>query len=776
MASLDAGPSRDHPLLHVLIVEDNPLDAELMVAILKRAGFPVSFEVVDEPAAFAGALAKLNPDLILSDHNLRTWTGFDALTTLKGSGKDIPFLVVTATLGDEAAVDYIKQGAADYMLKHRLDRLPVAVRQALRDKAHRAESERLHEQIVSAKREWELTFDGVSDPIMMLDAEARILRANRAASEMAGMKFSEIIGRKCSEIVRCRDEDGGPCPLEATLWSGRAASRDFFQTDTGRWFECAVSPRSDPDGSQKGGIVVLHEITERRKDQAATRQLAAIVESSGDAIIGKTMEGVIQSWNRGAEKLYGYTAEEAVGQAVSMLAPPDAEDEIPRILESVRRGEAVAPYETVRRRKDGSLVPVSVTVSSVLGPRGEVVGASTITRDITERKQAERVLRDREEQLRQVSKMEAIGRLAGGVAHDFNNLLTIINGYAQLILDKCPAEHPNRAPLEQILKAGERASALTRQLLAFGRRQVMVPQVLDLGEVVQNTSKMLRRLIGEDIELVISQRPGLGQVRVDPGQIDQVLMNLAVNARDAMPGGGKLTLELANAELDEAYARSHSAFTPGRYVMLAVSDTGCGMDAETQGHIFEPFFTTKEKGKGTGLGLATVYGIVKQSGGHINVYSELGQGTIFKVYLPRTDEPVAEGSGLTGPAAPVSGTETVLLVEDESGVRSLAREALQANGYMVLEAAGSEEALALSAQHPGGVHLLLTDVIMPGMNGKEPADRLGGLRPGIKVLFFSGYTADAIAQHGILKEGVAFLPKPFTPRELLSKVRRTLDA
>jgi PAS domain S-box-containing protein len=766
----------NHPVLHVLIAEDSFPDAELMVAVLKRGGFSLSFEVVDEPAPFERALADMNPDLILSDHNLRTWTGFDALAGLKKSGKDIPFLVVTATLGDEAAVEYIKQGAADYVLKHRLERLPVAARQALRDKAHRLESARLHEQILSAKREWELTFDGVSDPIMVVDAGSAIVRANRATCEMAGKPFVEIIGGRCMEVARCRDEEDGRCPLDLALETGHATSRDFFQSLSGRWFECAVSPRSDPDGSLKGGVVVLHDFTERQKAEIASRQLAAIVESSEDAIIGKTLEGVIQTWNRGAEKLYGYTREEAVGQPVSMLAPPDAGEEFPRILEGVRRGETGSPYETVRRRKDGSSVPVSVTVSPVLGPHEEVVGASTITRDITERKQAEKALRHHEEQLRQASKMEAIGRLAGGVAHDFNNLLTIINGYVQLILEQCPAEHPNHAQLEQVLKAGERAATLTRQLLAFGRRQVLAPQVLDLNEIVRNTSMMLRRLIGEDIELAIVQHTSLGRVRADPGQIEQVLMNLAVNARDAMPQGGKLTLETANVELDENCARSHAGVAPGRYVMLAVGDTGCGMDAQTQSHIFEPFYTTKGQGKGTGLGLSTVYGIVRQSGGHVNVYSELGRGTIFKVFLPRVDEPVEARSRPIGPEAPMSGTETVLLVEDESGVRSLAREALQANGYTVLEAAGSEEALALTTRHPGGIHLLLTDVIMPGMNGKELADRLGGLRPGIKVLFFSGYTADAIAQHGILKEGVAFLPKPFTPRELLARVRRTLDA
>lgn len=402
MANRNAN-AKNHSVLRVLIVEDSPPDADLMVAKLKRAGFPVTFEVVNEPAAFERALTHFNPDLILCDHNLRTWMGFDALAALKKSGKDIPFIVVTATLGDEAAVDYIKQGAAEYVLKHRLERLPMAVRQALRDKAHRAEAERLQELIVSAKREWELTFDGVSDPILITDAQSVVLRANRAACELAGKRFSQIIGLKCDEIARCRDGNGAICPLELMMETGRAASRDFFQPDSGRWFECAVSPRSDPDGSLKGAIMVLHEFTERKKAEAAIRQLAAIVESSEDAIIGKSLDGIIQSWNRGAEKLYGYTAEQAVGKPISILAVPGAEEEMTGILKRIREGERVRPYETVRRRRDGTLVDVSVVVSPVLDPHGQVSGASAITRDITERKRAEQALRESEERFRQLA-------------------------------------------------------------------------------------------------------------------------------------------------------------------------------------------------------------------------------------------------------------------------------------------------------------------------------------------------------------------------------------
>jgi PAS domain S-box-containing protein len=399
----------------------------------------------------------------------------------------------------------------------------------------------------------------------------------------------------------------------------------------------------------------------------------------------------------------------------------------------------------------------------------------TALRNRSERERAENVLKKTQEQFLQAQKMEAVGRLAGGVAHDFNNLLTVINGYSDLLLSQSPEGSVERGQLEEIKKAGDRAAALTRQLLAFSRKQVVMPTVLNLNLIVEGMERMLHRVMGEDIQLVVNLSSSLGRVRADAGQIEQIIMNLVVNARDAMPKGGRLSLETTNVELDDGYTRPYASLTPGHYVMLAISDTGCGMDAETQSHIFEPFFTTKGQGKGTGLGLSTAYGIVKQSGGIINVYSEVGRGTTFRVYLQRVDEPMPEGPKPEEKTAPAVGTETILLVEDEPAVRSLAHMALQSKGYSVLVAGEYIEAMTLARQHVGDIHLLLTDVIMPGLNGRELAHLLSALRPTMKVLFISGYTADAIAQHGILDEGVAFLPKPFTPRELLRKVRETLD-
>jgi len=393
-----------------------------------------------------------------------------------------------------------------------------------------------------------------------------------------------------------------------------------------------------------------------------------------------------------------------------------------------------------------------------------------------ERKRAEEALRSSEERLRQAQKMEAVGRLAGGVAHDFNNLLTVITSYSALLLEDLGADDPKRDDVDQIRKAAEGAAALTRQLLAFSRQQVLQPKALDLKATVAGTDKLLKRLIGEDIQLTSVLAPDLGVVKADPGQIEQIIINLAVNARDAMPTGGRLTIEVANVDMDDAYVRGHAPASPGRYVMLAISDTGIGMDEQTKARIFEPFFTTKEAGKGTGLGLATVYGIVKQSGGFIWVYSELNHGTSFKVYFPRVDEPAEPAAASTAGTEPRGGTETVLVVEDAASVRMVTRQVLERFGYAILEAPNGETALRLAAKHHGPIHLLLTDVIMLGLSGRQLAEQLAQLRPDMKVLYASGYADQAIVHHGILDSDIAYLQKPFTPETLARRVRQVLDS
>jgi PAS domain S-box-containing protein len=398
-----------------------------------------------------------------------------------------------------------------------------------------------------------------------------------------------------------------------------------------------------------------------------------------------------------------------------------------------------------------------------------------LVQEVQERRRAEEALRRSEDQLRQAQKMEAVGRLAGGVAHDFNNLLTVIGGYSEILLGGVPPGDPRRSQLEEIHKAAQRASSLTRQLLSFSRRQAVGPATVDLNAVLDGIAKMLRRLIGEDVELVAAPAPELGQIRADPGQIEQVIMNLAVNARDAMPKGGKLTLETANVRIDAAFASAHLDVTPGEYVMLAVSDTGSGMDDYVKAHLFEPFFTTKEMGKGTGLGLSTVYGIVKQSGGHIGVYSEPGRGTTLKVYFPRFAG--TETTRIELPSAPTAagGSETVLVVDDEEKIRTLIRELLKSQGYGVIEARDGREALRISGDHGKPIHLVLTDWIMPGLGGPEVAERLAAKNPGIRIVLMSGYTDAATGGSKRVPPGARFLQKPFTTDGLLRVVRETLD-
>ena len=512
---------------------------------------------------------------------------------------------------------------------------------------------------------------------------------------------------------------------------------------------------------------VFHRERAEEELREANQTLQSLVQTSPVAIIALDLEGNVKSWNSAAERIFGWTETEVIGQRIQII--PDSEwDGFYSSLDITRRAGTYTDFETTRLRKDGSLIHVSLSAAPLVDGKGNINGSVAVMADITERKHLE-------DQFRQAQKMEAVGRLAGGVAHDFNNLLTAIIGYSQLVLARLHRDDQMRKEIEEIESAGQRAAGLTNQLLTFSRRQVLQPQVLDLNAIVADLAKMLQRLIGEDIVLATSLAPGIGFVQADRGQIEQIIMNLAVNSRDAMPGGGRLTIETFNADLDESYTADHINAHPGPHVVLTISDNGTGIDKETQSNIFEPFFTTKEQGKGTGLGLSTVYGIVQQSGGHIGLYSEVGQGTTFKIYLPRLAEVVGKHETRISQSGSLSGSETVLLVEDEDGVRELARRILEMYGYAVLEAAGSDDTLRICADHKGPIHLMLTDVVMPGANGRELAQQVSTIQPDIKVLYMSGYTDDAIVQHGVLDADTPFLQKPFTPSGLAGKVREVLD-
>jgi len=516
----------------------------------------------------------------------------------------------------------------------------------------------------------------------------------------------------------------------------------------------------EPGAVQRRDIISLLSKSER--------MVVALLESASQAIVSIDQSGKIVLANPRTEEMFGYSREELLDHSIELLLP-----EAKRAAHTRERSDYFAkPHvrpmgigmELAGRRKDGTEFPVEVSLSYIEIEEG--VFAIAFVSDISQRKLLE-------EQLQHAQKMEAVGRLAGGVAHDFNNMLTVISGYNRMLLDELSPADPLRSYVEEALTAADRAAELTNQLLAFSRRQIMQPKVVNVNAVVKQSDKMLRRLIGEDIEVVFRLKDDVGNIKVDPGHLEQAIVNLAVNSRDAMPVGGRLTVETCNVHLDENYARSHVGVKAGEFVMIAVSDNGTGMDAATRQHIFEPFFTTKEKGKGTGLGLATVYGIVKQAGGDIWVYSELGQGTTFKLYFPRVLEESAE-TGAVEPARPAQSLETVLVVEDEQSVRDLTVKMLQKLGYRILTAASGAEAIEISRTHPGPIHLLLTDVVMPNMSGRQLADALRPHRPDMKVLFLSGYTEDTIVHHGVLDQGVQFLPKPFSREVLAKKLRDVL--
>lgn len=521
-------------------------------------------------------------------------------------------------------------------------------------------------------------------------------------------------------------------------------------------------------------------VRERTAELHAQQEfLRAIVDTSPNPIFVKDSAGRFTLVNKAVEEAYGRPAEELLGKTEAELNGHHEEiqtfvqddEEVIRTLKT-----KFIPQEQLTNAKTGETRMFQTIKVPLQVPETQTIHVLGVATDITERKQAEQVLRDTEEQLRQSQKLEAVGQLAGGVAHDFNNLLTVISGYCDLLLQASALGTANREQLGEIKRAAERASSLTRQLLAFSRKQVLKPELIEVNSLIEGLGKMLRRLIGEHVNVITSLGPNAGKINADPGQIEQVIINLAVNARDAMPIGGTITIETANVRLDQAYSDMHIAVKPGPYMMLAVSDTGAGMDAETRKHIFEPFFTTKELGRGTGLGLSTVYGIVKQSGGNIWVYSELGKGTTFKLYFPLVSaEPNSEQAVASCQLGATAVTETILLVEDEEIVRRLTTSLLQTHGYQVLSAGNGEEAIGICESHCGAIDLLLSDVVMPRMNGKQVADSIRLIRPDIAVLFMSGYTDDAIIHHGVLEPGTNLLDKPFTADSLFSKVRETLN-
>ena len=626
-----------------------------------------------------------------------------------------------------------------------------------------------------------LLLDSTAEAIYGIDVQGHCTFCNPTSARLLGYDNpGDLLGKQMHRLMHHTRADGTRYPVEeCQIYMAFREGKGSHADDEVLWRKDGSSFPAEywsypmvRDGKPIGSVVTFLDVTERKRADATIRKerdrAQQYLDIADVILLALDHEGRITLINSKGCSALGWNEQELIGRNwVDTCLPAKARDEL-RVAFRKLIGGTPLQLENPVLTKWGEERMIAWRNTILRDGSGRVVGTLSSGEDITERKQLE-------QQLRKAQKMEAIGQLAGGIAHDFNNLLSVIIGYSEILLGRTGLDAKMHGQCEEIKRAGNRAASLTRQLLAFSRQQVLTPTVLNLNAVVVETEKMLGRLIGEEIELRTALDPTLGSVKVDPGQVEQIIMNLAVNARDAMPGGGKLVIETSNTDLDEKYAIHHPPFIAGRYVLLAVTDTGIGMDEETKTHIFEPFFTTKEIGKGTGLGLSTVYGVVKQSGGYIWVYSELGHGSVFKIYLPRVDQPVQQSRPSELAPEINRGTETVLLVEDEESVRTLTRSLLEEGGYTVLEASSGIHALEVAGRHSGPIHLLLTDVVMPGMSGRELSQKMIANYPAVKVIYTSGYTGSFSSHEHLFDPGAILIQKPFSRTSLLRQVHDALD-
>jgi two-component system cell cycle sensor histidine kinase/response regulator CckA len=769
--------SEQRPL--ILNVDDQEANRNTVSEILRGEGF-----VVHEAATGAEALRKAveeNPDLVLLSLHLPDIDGMEVCRRLNADERTrwTPVLQFSAARATPEERTLAIESGADAYLAHPMHPplLMATVRALLRTRQAEAEARQ-------AAAHWSATFDAINHGVCLLDAQGRVRQANRAMQELTGAPPEEIVGLSFDRIHRGVEPPPDGWPFDRARKTGRRATAQIQVGE--RWFEINVDPIEGPQGEFTGAVQTACDVTEKKQSEQERErllsQLAAerarletvLQQMPAGVVIAEAPEGKLVMSNEQAARILrrpvalGLSVER---QAEFELLRPDgtryAPGDIP-LARSLNSGEVVVNEEMEIVRQDGSRTAILVSSAPIRGRNQFIVAAVATFHDITERKQLE-------QELRQSQKMEAVGRLAGGVAHDFNNLLTIIGGYGQMIMDSLDQGNPIRKDMEAILEASTRATALTRQLLTFSRRQLVQPKVLDLNRHVSRMNRVLRRVIGEDIELKTSLKAASSRIKADPGQIEQVVLNIAVNARDAMPNGGKLTIRTADVEFDQEHPAGLHALPPGKYVELSITDTGTGMSPEIQSHLFEPFFTTKAKGKGTGLGLSTVYGIVKQSGGDVTIESEPAKGTTVRMVFPAAGRPERAGRGHEEEGPVRGGTETILVVEDEADVRRLTSEMLKQQGYTVLEAASGPEAIRIWRDNHGKIDLVLSDVIMPHMSGPEMARELRALQPELKVIYMSGYTGETIARHGVLNQGTRFLQKPFTVKTLMRKVRGILD-
>ncbi len=751
----------------VLMLEDRETDAELMTNVLRKSGFEFDSQRVQSEAEYRHALED-HPDVILADFELPQFDVFRALGILKKSALDIPFIVVTGALGDNKANECIRAGADDYLLKDRLGRLGSAVKSALWERKLRKFTWSAELAAKSSDRQLQVTFGAIASPMFILDRDRLIVKCNQAAELRLEKSQSDMAGRTPCSMLGCTLEGQEQCPTRR-MWESQRRETDDVMIDN-RWYTASSDPIFDEQGALSGAVHIITDINERVRAEGKVREnekrYRLLVETSPDAIL-VYQDGKIRFANTAGSRLTGTeNPADLIGLSIIDFVHPDYRDLISQRMRRLTAGDnSLPPIEIKLVRGDGK--SINAEMSSVASTYEGRPAVLVFMRDLSERRRLEA-------QLHQSQKMESLGRLAGGIAHDFNNLLTAIMANAELLLMKGGHGEKEASKLKIIVETSERASHLTRQLLAFSRNQEVESVPLDPSQIIKEMKKMFPSLVGEDIECRFDLVEG-AMVKADPSMIEQIIMNLVVNARDAMPRGGLLAVSTRQVELDQKYADLHPEVVPGDYLMITTSDTGVGMPPDVQGRIFEPFFTTKGT-KGTGLGLATVYGHVKKLGGHINCYSEVGRGTEFKIYLPTCRDIGIDGreAAPKSPDMPM-GREKVLLVEDETVLRETVHLALEKLGYRVFAAADAEEARRLLKEAGGVVDVLLTDVIMPKERGDELAADLKQALPSLKVIFMSGYTPDRLSWDIFKEKEFNFLNKPFTLATLAGRVREVLD-
>jgi len=755
--------------IKILIVEDENIVAKDIQNTLKSLGYLVTGVVASGEEAIP-KVEETRPDLVLMDIMLRGYQdGVEAAQKILAL-YNIPVIYLTAYTDGKTLQRAKITEPYGYILKPFEEReLHIAIEMAIYK--HRM-AKKLQE-----REQW-LTkiLRTINDAVIVVDEGGNVTFMNLVAEALTGWKQKESMGRTLAEVFKIVEADSSTA-AEAFVKPDRYSR---LLTKEGREIpiEDSAVPLRDDGGNLTGAILVFRDISGRRQAQANEERFRQMAENIREVFwMTDAKQSTILYVSPAYEEIWGRRRESLYEQPQSFLETVFLEDRESVIAAQARQLNGELTHEEYRIIRPGGEVRwIWDRRFPIKNETGQIYRIAGIAEDITERQRAEEALRQSEDQLRKAQRMEAIGRFAGGVAHDFNNMLTAIIGTAELAMLELHRDHPARKDLKEIKQTADRAANLTRQLLAFARQQIVTPGILNLNDLLLNLNKMLRRLIGEDIELVIVPSSDIELIRVDSGQIEQVILNLVVNARDAMPNGGTLTLQTTQVTADQEFMRQHPALTPGEYIMLTVSDTGLGMTEEIKARLFEPFFTTKEVGKGTGLGLATCYGIVKQNGGHIEVESELGKGSTFRLYIPRLEDVVSAAPERDHPGTLPPGNETVLLVEDEPAVREVATRMLREQGYNVLVAANGDEALHLARSRPSEpIHLLVTDVVMPRLSGKMVADQLRALRPDMQVLFISGYSDDTLIRHGASESNLYFLQKPFSPSLLAYKIREVLD-